>query len=102
MKDEVSSLNELLSIAENTLNLLRQKKDIIDGMSDGQLSESQALVEQQILSNMDSKILALDSKFVNLYEQIFTFSNSETLSQNDKDIIIKLQSIIPLIEDLRE
>ncbi len=102
MKHEVCSLTQMLSIAEQTLDLLNQKRNIINGQSDGQLSERQKVIEEKLLIDMDYKILALDSKFVNMYEKFFKFNHFKALSENDKDVIIKLQSIIPRIENLRE
>ncbi len=102
MKNEVCSLNEILSIAEKTLELLRHKNDIISGQIDGELSEIQMRAESKMLSDIDDKILSMDSEFINLYEDFFRSNHPELLTEKDKQLIMKLQSIIPLIQELRE
>ncbi len=93
---------QIIDVAQSTLDLLYHKNYILKGRCDGKLTSAQKRAEQRMIEDINSKILELDTEFLRLYQQFFKDRNIETLCDDEKKIIIRLQSLIPLIQQLRD
>ncbi len=95
-------LKKLVQITESTLELLKDKRDIIKGQSDGELTASQMVVEREIIEKIDERILNLDSEFLRLYEVLFKGKDSKSFDEAEREVVLTLQQLIPSIQAVRD